>query len=99
MRPNFETRDLPFRTEDLSGVSVFYKDDSAEIFHTYSCYARGDEGGLGTYFYLDLTPKGRAETGPHHNPAMALIAVVVCSGNGTMDTPQFALAHTVLKSE
>ncbi len=28
---------------------------------------RGDEGVLGTYFYLDLTPKGRNETGPHHN--------------------------------
>lgn len=64
---NFEARDLPFNTEDLSGVSVFYKDASGAIFHTYSCYARGDEGGLTTYFYLDLTPKGRNETGPYHN--------------------------------
>jgi predicted dithiol-disulfide oxidoreductase (DUF899 family) len=61
---NFEVRDLPFKTEDLSGVSVFYKDAAGGIFHTYSCYARGDEGGLTTYFYLDITPKGRDENGP-----------------------------------
>jgi len=61
---NFELRDLPFKTEDLSGVSVFYKDAAGGIFHTYSCYARGDEGGLTAYFYLDITPKGRDENGP-----------------------------------
>lgn len=66
---NFERRELPFKSEELSGVSVFYKDASGTIFHTYSCYARGDEGGLTTYFYLDLTPKGRNETGPYHNLA------------------------------
>ncbi len=66
---NFDTCDLPFKTQELSGLSVFYRNDSADIFHTYSCYARGDEGGLATYFYLDLTPKGRAESGPHHNLA------------------------------
>jgi predicted dithiol-disulfide oxidoreductase (DUF899 family) len=49
--------------EDLSGLSVFYKDPDGQIFHTYSAYARGDEGGLTTYFYLDLTPNGRAENG------------------------------------
>lgn len=66
---NFELRDLAFKSEEMSGLSVFYKDPSGDIFHTYSCQARGDEGGLTTYFYLDLTPKGRAETGPHHNLA------------------------------
>lgn len=64
---NFERRPQPFVAEDLSGLSVFYKDAAGDIFHTYSCYARGDEGGLTTYFYLDLTPKGRDETGPNHN--------------------------------
>ena len=64
---NFERRALPFPTKELSGVSVFYRNASGDIFHTYSCYARGDEGGLTTYFYLDLTPKGRNETGPGHN--------------------------------
>ena len=53
--------------EELSGLSVFTKDDAGNIFHTYSCFARGDEGAVGTYFYLDLTPKGRNETGPHHS--------------------------------
>ncbi|MGB7436483.1 MAG: thioredoxin family protein [Candidatus Acidiferrum sp.] len=64
---NFERRALPFPSRELSGLSVFYKDASGDIFHTYSCHARGDEGGLTTYFYLDLTPKGRNETGPGHN--------------------------------
>jgi predicted dithiol-disulfide oxidoreductase (DUF899 family) len=61
---NFEMRDLPFKSEEMSGLSVFYKDASGDIFHTYSTHARGDEGGLTTYFYLDLTPKGRDENGP-----------------------------------
>ena len=53
--------------EDLHGTSVFFKDDSGAVFHTYSSYARGDERGLGTYMFLDLTPKGRNETGPNFN--------------------------------
>jgi predicted dithiol-disulfide oxidoreductase (DUF899 family) len=52
--------------EELPGLSVFFKDGS-EIFHTYSSYARGAEELLTTYMVLDLTPKGRNETGPHHN--------------------------------
>jgi len=43
---------------------VFYKDTNDDIFHTYSCYARGGEEGLGTYVILDCTPKGRNENGP-----------------------------------
>jgi predicted dithiol-disulfide oxidoreductase (DUF899 family) len=54
-------------SEEMSGVSVFYKDEAGSVFHTYSTYARGDEGVIATYFYLDLTPKGRNETGPRHN--------------------------------
>jgi predicted dithiol-disulfide oxidoreductase (DUF899 family) len=53
--------------EDLHGTSVFFKNDSGAVFHTYSAYARGDERGLGTYMFLDLTPKGRNETGPNFN--------------------------------
>lgn len=52
---------------EASGVSVFYKDERGAIYHTYSSYARGDEGLLGAYNYLDLTPKGRNETGPNYN--------------------------------
>jgi predicted dithiol-disulfide oxidoreductase (DUF899 family) len=51
----------------LSGNSVFYKDEAGDLFHTYSVYARGNEEVLGTYMCLDLTPKGRNETGPRHN--------------------------------
>ena len=50
--------------DELSGISVFYKSQEGEIFHTYSSYARGNEEVLGAYMYLDLTPKGRNETGP-----------------------------------
>jgi predicted dithiol-disulfide oxidoreductase (DUF899 family) len=53
--------------EDLHGTSVFFKDDSGAVFHTYSAYARGDERGLGTYMFLDLMPKGRNENGPNFN--------------------------------
>jgi predicted dithiol-disulfide oxidoreductase (DUF899 family) len=53
--------------EELPGLSVFYKDEAGNIFHTYSAYARGTEALLTTYSILDLTPKGRNETGPHHN--------------------------------
>lgn len=53
--------------DELPGLSVFYKDEAGDIFHTYSSYARGTEELLTTYMVLDLTPKGRNETGPHHN--------------------------------
>ena len=56
-----------FAIEELSGRSVFYKDESGGIFHTYSSYARGGDMFLGTYVLLDMTPKGRNETGPNHN--------------------------------
>jgi predicted dithiol-disulfide oxidoreductase (DUF899 family) len=55
--------------EDLSGDSIFFKDDSGQIFHTYSTFGRGGEEFLGIYRYLDLTPKGRSENGPHHSLA------------------------------
>jgi predicted dithiol-disulfide oxidoreductase (DUF899 family) len=59
--------DTEFMSEELSGVSVFYKDDAGDLFHTYSTYGRGDELVDTTYMYLDLTPKGRNETGPQFN--------------------------------
>jgi predicted dithiol-disulfide oxidoreductase (DUF899 family) len=48
---------------DREGISVFYKDESSAIFHTYSCYARGIDMMNATYQYLDLVPKGRDEQG------------------------------------
>jgi len=58
---NFEKTKVTM--EDLHGTSVFFKEADGAIYHTYSAYARGDERGLGAYMYLDLTPKGRNETG------------------------------------
>jgi predicted dithiol-disulfide oxidoreductase (DUF899 family) len=49
--------------EELPGLSVFYRDPSGDIFHTYSSFARGTEELLTTYMLLDMTPKGRDETG------------------------------------
>jgi predicted dithiol-disulfide oxidoreductase (DUF899 family) len=60
---NFEMQGIP--SEELPGISVFYKDANGDIFHTYSSYARGGDLLLGTYNYLDLTPKGRNE--PNNN--------------------------------
>lgn len=54
-------------TEDLHGLSVFFKDETGSVFLTYSSFGRGDERGLGAYMFLDLTPKGRNETGPNKN--------------------------------
>ena len=61
---NFRETD-PF-LEDLSGDSVFYKDEDGQIFHTYSSFSRGGEQFLGIYGYLDVMPKGRNENGPYH---------------------------------
>jgi predicted dithiol-disulfide oxidoreductase (DUF899 family) len=50
-----------FPSEEAPGISVFYKDENGNIFHTYSAYARGTETTMNTYNYLDLVPKGRDE--------------------------------------
>jgi predicted dithiol-disulfide oxidoreductase (DUF899 family) len=62
---NYEIRKIGI--DELSGRSVFFKDANGDIFHTYSAYARGGDMFLGTYNLLDITPKGRNETGPNHN--------------------------------
>ncbi len=58
---NFERRRVG--ASDLVGISVFCRDEAGEVFHTYSCYARGVEMLNGAYHYLDLVPKGRNEEG------------------------------------
>lgn len=55
------------KMDELPGSSVFYKDDNADIYHTYSSYGRGNEEVIGAYMLLDMTPLGRNENGPHHN--------------------------------
>jgi len=59
---NFTQQKL--RGEEQPGLSVFYKNDAGEIFHTYSSYERGLDLLIGTYNWLDLTPKGRNEQSP-----------------------------------
>lgn len=54
-----------YQSEELPGLSVFYKDASGQVFHTYSTYTRGLDRFLGTYQFLDVTPLGRNETGPN----------------------------------
>jgi predicted dithiol-disulfide oxidoreductase (DUF899 family) len=46
--------------DELPGLSVFTRTGSG-LFHTYSSYARGNEEVIGTFIYLDMTPKGRNE--------------------------------------
>jgi predicted dithiol-disulfide oxidoreductase (DUF899 family) len=46
---------------ELPGISVFFKDESGAVFHTYSCYARGLDMLNAAYHYLDLVPRGRDE--------------------------------------
>jgi predicted dithiol-disulfide oxidoreductase (DUF899 family) len=50
-----------FPSEEAPGASVFYQDATGQIFHTYSCYARGLDILVGAYNWLDLAPKGRDE--------------------------------------
>lgn len=56
---NYETGE--FMSDELPGLSVFYKDEDGDVFHTYSTYARGLDQLIGAYNFLDLTPKGRDE--------------------------------------
>lgn len=60
---------MEFPSEEAPGTSVFYKNPAGEIFHTYSSYARGLDPMVGTYQWLDLTPKGRDEDGLAHSMA------------------------------
>jgi predicted dithiol-disulfide oxidoreductase (DUF899 family) len=63
-RAFYNFRECDVGLEDIAGNSVFYRDDSGAIFHTYSSYSRGGEDFLGIYRILETTPKGRNENGP-----------------------------------
>ena len=52
-----------FPSTEAPGVSVFYKNASGDVFHTYSTYARGLDRLIGTYHFLDMVSKGRDEEG------------------------------------
>jgi predicted dithiol-disulfide oxidoreductase (DUF899 family) len=59
MNYNYETG--PLLSDEMPGLSVFFKDENRDVFHTYSTYARGLDNLVGTYNFLDLVPKGRDE--------------------------------------
>ena len=48
---------------EREGHSVFFRDRRGGVFHTYSCYARGNDMLNVHYHYLDMVPKGRDENG------------------------------------
>lgn len=52
-----------FPVDEAPGISSFVKDESGQVYHTYSAYARGLENFLGLYNFLDIVPKGRDEDG------------------------------------
>jgi predicted dithiol-disulfide oxidoreductase (DUF899 family) len=58
---NYITKDT--HSPEKEGVSVFFKDHTGHVFHTYSTYERGIDMLNVTYNYLDLVPKGRDEDG------------------------------------
>jgi len=60
---------MTFPSEEAPGLSVFFKDEAGQVFHTYSSYARGLDILVGTYNFLDTTPKGRDEEGLAHTMA------------------------------
>ena len=60
-RPYYNYAMRKIGIDEMSGRSVFYKNDNGEIFHTYSSYGRGGEDYLGTYRLLDIVPNGRNE--------------------------------------
>ena len=51
----------PYFSSEGPGISVFYKDEHGDIYHTYSGYARGLDMFIGAYHLLDIVPKGRDE--------------------------------------
>ncbi len=51
----------PYPMRELPGLSVFFKDEKGDIFHTYSTFSRGLEEFLTAYRFIDITPKGRDE--------------------------------------
>lgn len=63
---NFREFD-PEDMTDLSGNSVFYKNERGEVFHTYGTFGRGGEQFLGIFAYFDVLPKSREEYGPRHS--------------------------------
>jgi len=57
----YNYRPARWSMSEAPGISVFYKDDDGQIYHTYSTYGRGLDMLNVAYHYMDLVPKGRDE--------------------------------------
>jgi predicted dithiol-disulfide oxidoreductase (DUF899 family) len=64
---NYDYRRPP--ASEMVGISVFYKVENDDRFHTYSTYARGVDMVNCAYHYLDLMPKGRDEANQSYTQA------------------------------
>ena len=58
---NYAVRSFP--AAEGPGISVFRKDETGTVFHTYSSFARGLDMFITAYHLLDIVPKGRDEEG------------------------------------
>ena len=58
--------------DDLPGNSVFCRDETGRVFHTYSSYGGGGEAFLGVNRFLEATPKGGNGTDPTSGAAELL---------------------------
>ena len=54
-------------SEDMMGASIFARNQSGEVFHTYSTFARGIANLMGAFMWLDLTPGGRHQFDDHRS--------------------------------
>lgn len=59
MESNFRKTE---RAGEESALSVFYRGDDDEIYHTYTAFARGTDHLMVSLQLLDLTPLGRQHT-------------------------------------
>lgn len=59
----YNYRRMGFPSTEAPGASVFCRDETGALFHTYSVYQRGLDMFITAYHYLDIVPKGRDEAG------------------------------------
>jgi predicted dithiol-disulfide oxidoreductase (DUF899 family) len=87
---NYNYTEMAFPSDEGPGVSAFYKNESGEVFHTYSAFARGLDSLVTPYIFLDLAPKGRNEDGlafpmawvRHHDKYADAEVRASCCGGG-----------------
>ncbi len=61
-RVTYNFKEDTYAIDELPGLSVFVKDKAGQVYHTYSCYARGTEIPSSVMGLLDITPNGRNQT-------------------------------------